>query len=104
VNRHQRTDKGFGEAAGPDATDRAEEHFDSAGYHVERRPSEWMLPPDSRELQRQLIEGWAQASASIAPGATWIRDWQARRLDHIEGNRSWLMVGHADLAAWLPNR
>jgi len=104
VNRHQRTDKGFGAAAGPDATDRAQEHFAGAGYLVRREPSDWVLPPDSRELQCQLIEGWAQASVGVAPAQSpWIRSWKARRLAHVEANHSWIVVGHADLAAWLPN-
>jgi hypothetical protein len=104
VNRHQRTDKGFGEAAGPGAIDRAQEHFAGAGYLVRREPSDWVLQPSSRELQRQLIEGWAQASAGIAPAKSpWIRSWEARRLAHAEANHSWIVVGHADFGAWLPN-
>jgi hypothetical protein len=102
VNLHQRTDKGFGDAAGPDATDRAGEYFRAAGYEVRREPSDWVLQHGAQELQRQLIEGWAQASASIAPAdSRWIRGWEVRRLTHVRRNRSRLVVGHADLAAWI---
>ena len=59
VNRHQRSDKGFGAALGPSAPASAERAFADAGYAVRRAPSDWMLTPDMSELQRQLIDGWA---------------------------------------------
>ena len=31
-----------------------------------------------------------------------IRDWLGRRLAHVEAGRSRVIVGHEDLAAWLP--
>ena len=52
VNEHQRTDKGFGPALGPDATDRAVHWFRRAGYEAQRAPSDWALTPASGELQR----------------------------------------------------
>ena len=68
MNEHQkRSDKGFGMAAGPDATACAERAFAAVGYHVQCDPSDWILEPDARELQRQLIEGWAAAAREIAP-------------------------------------
>lgn len=104
MNRHQRqNDKGFGPAAGPDAVECAVRCFEEAGYQVRREPSDWVLAPDARDLQRQLIEGWAGAARDIAPGlSSTIRDWLARRLAHIAANRSLVYVGHEDLAAWLP--
>jgi hypothetical protein len=104
MNRHQRNnDKGFGRAAGPDATGCAERSFVAAGYHVRREPSDWVLTPDARELQRLLIEGWAHAGRHIAPERSgMIDDWLRRRLAHLAANRSHITVGHEDLAAWLP--
>lgn len=104
MNRHQKTnDKGFGQAAGPDAVDCAERCFAGAGYRVRREASDWVLPHDARELQRQLIKGWASAAREIAPEhATMIGDWLARRLAHIESSRSRVVVCHEDLGAWLP--
>jgi hypothetical protein len=103
VNRHQRTDKGLGPAAGPTATSRAGELFAAAGYHMEREASDWVLGPESRSLQRPLIDGWAEAAAAVAPDqSAAIDDWRARRLAHVNGGRSQLIVGHKDLAGWLP--
>jgi len=103
VNRHQRTDKGFGRALGPDAADAAERCLTSLGYHVQRESSDWVLSPDSEQLQRQLIEGWAEAAMAIAPErSASIRGWLARRLAHVASRRSQLVVGHQDLAGWIP--
>jgi hypothetical protein len=101
MNRHQRqNDKGFGRAAGPDAAVAAERVFAAVGYRVRRERSDWVLTPDMRDLQRQLIEGWAEAANEIAPEQTaTIEDWLARRLAHVEAGRSHVTVGHEDLAA-----
>jgi len=105
LNRHQRSnDKGFGRAAGPDAVAVAERCFAGEGYHVRREPSDWVLTPDARELQRQLVEGWAEAAREIATEqSSMIDDWLQRRLGHVDGDRSHIVVGHEDLAAWLRN-
>jgi hypothetical protein len=105
VNRHQRTDKGFGPAAGPTAVGRATELFTAAGYHVEREASDWELTPESRDLQRQLFEGWADAAVAMAPDQSGaIADWRARRIAHVDAGRSQLIVGHKDLAGWLEDK
>lgn len=103
VNRHQRTDKGFGPALGPEATEVAAKILGGIGYHVERQRSDWMLGPESSELQRQLIEGWARAAAEIAQSRrAAIESWRIKRLAHLAGQRSRLRVGHEDLAAYFP--
>jgi hypothetical protein len=102
VNRHQRTDKGFGAALGPDAAGLTERCFAGLGYRVRREQSDWELPSDAMGLQRKLIEGWAQAAAATGPAqAASIRGWRDRRLMHVENLQSRLTVGHEDLAAWL---
>jgi hypothetical protein len=104
MNRHQRaSDKGFGRAAGPDAVNAAERSFSDLGYRVQRAPSDWVLPTEARELQRQLVDGWAHAASEIAPEHTpMIRSWWRRRVAHVEAGRSRIIVGHEDLAAWPP--
>jgi hypothetical protein len=105
VNAHQRTDKGFGPALGPDATGCAARSFEALGYHVTRGRSDWVLAPALHELQRQLIDGWAGAAAEVSPGlATNIGAWRARRIAHVDAHRSTITVGHEDLAAWLRSR
>jgi glycosyltransferase involved in cell wall biosynthesis/SAM-dependent methyltransferase len=102
VNTHQRTDKGFGLALGPDAASCAARAFADAGYRIERERSDWVLTPASSELQRQLIDGWASAAAEVAPArAAAIDAWRRRRLAHLAAGRSELVVGHEDLAGWL---
>ncbi len=104
VNAHQRTDKGFGLALGPEATTCAARSVESLGYHVLRGRSDWVLTPALHELQRQLIDGWAGAAAEVSPDlATRIGAWRARRVAHVDAQRSQITVGHEDLAAWLPS-
>lgn len=100
VNRHQRTDKGFGPALGPSAIVAAERCLAAEGYRVGREPSDWQLTPDLRELQRQLICGWAEAATELgAEHARTIAEWRRRRLAFVERGASRLVVGHEDLAA-----
>src|SRR5688500_468183 len=103
-NRHQRTDKGLGgPAAGPDAAGCAVRCFADAGYRVQREPSDWRLGSGEAQLQRQLIEGWAEAATEIQPdAASTIAHWRTRRLQHVDAGRSRLIVGHDDVAACLP--
>ncbi len=101
VNQHQRTDKGIGTAAGPDATPIARQCLEEIGYRVEEERSDWTLLPEAASLQRLLIDGWAEAAAAFDPvRATEIARWKERRLDHLAAGRSSIVVGHRDLAAW----
>ena len=103
VNEHQRHDKGFGPALGPTAGTVAAECFGALGYSVEREASDWHLEPDAGELQRQLIEGWSRAAVQMAPDrSAFVREWTDRRLAHVLDGHSRLVVGHEDLAVWLP--
>lgn len=106
VNRHQRTDKGFGPALGPAAVATAADLFRASGYEVRVASSDWILRRSSVPdlLQDQLIDGWAEASTEIAVerGAI-IEAWRRRRRGHVSSGQSVLTVGHQDLAA-LPVR
>jgi hypothetical protein len=102
VNRHQRTEKSFGRALGPDASARACDILDGLGYDVVRDRSDWVLDRESSELQRQLIEGWAAAATAIAPAdAELIAGWRARRIEHVRAGESSMTVGHDDLGAFI---
>jgi hypothetical protein len=102
LNRHQQQcDKGFGPAAGPEAVACAERAFVAAGYRVRREPSDWHVPAEARELQHQLIQGWADAASEMASTeSTKIARWLARRRAHVDAGRSRIVVCHEDLAAF----
>lgn len=101
VNRHQRTDKGFGPALGPDAAGTLAVRLRKLGYEVMSRPSPWRLRPEQRAMQTALLEDWVSAARQIAPEAEadWA-DWLVRRRRWIERGASRLWVGHEDLFAW----
>lgn len=102
VNRHQRTDKGFGLALGPDATASLATQLRQLGYRVMLRPSPWRLGPEHAALQTALLEGWGEAARQLDPESTsWLDDWSACRHRLIEQGNSRLYVGHWDLLAWL---
>ncbi|MDS4027669.1 MAG: class I SAM-dependent methyltransferase [Candidatus Contendobacter sp.] len=100
VNRHQRTDKGFGPALGPDAAATLAILLRKVGYWVMLRPSPWVLEPKQAEMQRTLLEGCVEAARQIAPAEEdWV-DWLAQRRHWIDRGESRLRVGHWDLFAW----
>jgi SAM-dependent methyltransferase len=100
VNQHQRTDKGFGPALGPDAASAAVTAFETAGFAVHTAESDWVLDGAHAELQRQLLTGWAGAARELAPAdAARIDAWLARRLAHVAAGGSGVRVGHVDLTA-----
>ncbi len=103
VNRHQRSDKGFGPALGPTAAATAGRRCGALGYLVQAAPSDWHLGPDMTGLQRALLAGWRDAAVQIVTGdagaADWIDDWQGVREASIGAGESRLLVGHMDLLA-----
>jgi SAM-dependent methyltransferase len=72
-NRHQRTDKGFGPALGPDAANVIATTFAAAGYRVLQADSPWLLSGEHAALQRELVQGIAQAASEAGAGeaSTW---------------------------------
>jgi SAM-dependent methyltransferase len=100
VNAHQRTDKGFGPALGPAAAAFAIARFEALGYSVARGASDWVLRPDDREMQTEILTGWATAvheMATLSPAD--IAAWLARRRAAIAAGHSSLRVGHVDFFA-----
>ena len=99
VNAHQKTDKGFGPALGPDAAARAIGLLSEAGYTTRQEPTDWKLTADMQMLQRELVTGWAGAASEMAPERSEIvKDWHSRRMAHIDAGRSRIVVGHIDVA------
>ncbi len=101
--RHQRTEKGFGPALGGDAVVRAAQAFAARGYDVYRARSDWLLGPSDAALQRELLQGWAEAAGESEPDARDEVDaWLERRLAHVACGASRLRVGHEDLLVLPP--
>lgn len=99
---HQRTDKGFGPALGPEAPEVLRQLLAPLPGRIVEATSDWRLGPGDRALQQELVIGLAQAAAAMAPAeAAAMAGWQARRLAHLAQGRSFLCIGHCDLA-WLP--
>ena len=100
VNRHQRTDKGFGPALGPSVAQTAIEAFERVGYTVLHGVADWEFGPTDREIQIEVLSGWAGAAREIGdPPLSAVADWLKRRRGLIDAGSSSLRVGHVDLLA-----
>ncbi len=92
---HQRTDKGFGAAAGPQAPQALADGFRRAGYRIEEGDSPWVLGGAHTTLVRDLADGFAGAVAETGEVATaTIASWRAIA-------RTGAVVGHTDTLATL---
>src|SRR5215472_13155793 len=65
VNRHQRRDKGFGPALGPEAALSAVRAFERVGYAVVTGASDWEFAFDDRDIQIEVLTGWASAAGEL---------------------------------------
>ena len=100
-NRHQRTNKGFGPALGPTATQTSMARLMDKGYHVRSHTSDWHLGPSHPMLQQELLKGWTEASVELqSESRSLIGAWAQRRRTRIKAGRSSLIVGHADVLGW----
>jgi hypothetical protein len=100
VNAHQRTDKGFGPALGPGAAQVAVERLERVGYSVTQGVSDWVFAPQDRDIQIEMLTGWAVAAQSIGDiSGLDLAQWLKRRRDLVTAGRSSIRVGHTDLFA-----
>jgi SAM-dependent methyltransferase len=94
---HQRGDKGFGAAAGPDAPDALSDAFNAAGYAVQEGDSAWRLTAGDEALIGELAGGFVAAAGETAQvDAPTVAAWRAV-------SRTGAVVGHADTLA-IPSR
>ncbi len=99
-NAHQKTEKGFGPALGPDAADTAIRLFEEAGYVICHDTSDWVAGPKHPDFQRMLLEGWKNAACEITPSrASDFEAWFVDRCATIERGDLSVMVGHKDFLA-----
>jgi SAM-dependent methyltransferase len=99
-NQHQCSEKGFGPAAGPVATDALAAAFRQHGYAVLRGKSPWVLDGGFSGLRRKLNEGWAEAvrESGLVPRAV-VEEWLR---DRLADDTAVTIVGHEDLLALPP--
>jgi len=101
VNAHQRTNKGFGPALGPSAAGSAIAGFHPLGYSVTSGVSDWIIGPDDRKMQSELLEGWAKAARDMETiSGVEIASWLARRKAVLSNGLSSMRVGHVDFFAF----
>jgi hypothetical protein len=102
-NRHQRKDKGFGPALGPDAAAATKAAFANRGYILETAASDWRLGRNEQRLQAALIDGWLAAALEIEPASSLqLKRWCAAHRTRIDAGESTAVVGHTDLAGIAP--
>ena len=100
VNRHQRRDKGFGPALGPDAAAQCITRFSRVDYHVTQGPSDWVFGPHDRDIQHEVLAGWAAAVVELGdmPDER-VATWLARRREWVATGAATMQVGHVDVFA-----
>lgn len=94
-HHHQHSDKGFGPAAGPDATEAMAEAFRKSGFAVSTGESPWLIDESQRELAEALTKGTAEAvteTGHVDPAT--VADWLEAKRRVVSG-----LVGHQDLWA-----
>ncbi len=101
VNRHQRTDKGFGPALGPAAVSFACARLADLHYQVQTSRSDWVLDGSHAPMQEYLLHGWVQAAVEMCPSQKErCGRWLSTRLGYLQRGRSFMRVGHQDLLGW----
>jgi hypothetical protein len=99
-NRHQRTDKGFGEALGPAAASAAAAMFARVGYAVTTGGADWVLGPGDQKIQLDILAGIAAAAGEIGDiPLTELMSWLTRRRAAVTAGIAGMRVGHVDLFA-----
>lgn len=100
VNAHQLTDKGFGPALGPSAAVAAISRLEPLGYSIVQGSSDWEIGTADREIQIELLNGWANAAGEMQSVAGHeIDSWLTRRKRAVDQRDSMMRVGHVDFFA-----
>ncbi len=97
-NHHQKSDKGFGPALGPDASNVLASIFTNMDYRVDLAQSDWLMDETAIELHRLFVDGLASAVAEtgmLAQGK--VNEWRGFRVAQAETSKC--RVGHCDVLA-----
>ena len=95
---HQRTDKGFGPALGPDAASHLAARLEAAGHRVITATSDWRLGPADQALLDAMLNGVIVAAGAMEDDRR-LAGWAAQRRLHLARGELGLIVGHVDLLA-----
>ncbi len=96
-NAHQRSDKGFGPALGPDGIGQLEALLRRRSMMVQTAASDWRLGPEDGPLVRALVDGIAAAVLETGQvTAADIAGWHAFR----RAAAGTAVIGHRDLFAY----
>lgn len=98
-NRHQRGDKGFGPALGPEAAARAMALFEARGYRIVRGSSDWQVAPRNRAFLEEFLGGWVRLGEELNLPAERLEAWWRDRRRQIRSADLSVTVGHVDFAA-----
>jgi hypothetical protein len=100
VNAHQHTDKGFGPALGPSAPAAAISRFETLSYSILQGNSDWVIGTTDRDIQIELLNGWAGAASEMRSlSGREIKSWLTRRRRAVDERGSTIRVGHVDFFA-----
>ncbi|SON57614.1 hypothetical protein HDIA_4073 [Hartmannibacter diazotrophicus] len=94
-NQHQRSDKGFGPALGPDATLFLRTCLELKGYKVETARSDWRLDGRLADLCEELVKGIAGAAVEAGFEEREAVNWLDFRMTAIPTGE--IVIGHLDL-------
>ena len=95
---HQRTDKGFGPALGPDAAAHLAERLAAAGCAVSLEAADWRLGPADGAVLRATLTGIVDAARAVADDPC-LERWATLRGQQLARGALGLTVGHLDLLA-----
>lgn len=95
---HQRTDKGFGPALGPDAAAHLAGRLETQGHGVTTATSDWQLGPADRPLLEAMLHGIIGAAGAIDQDRR-LAQWAGIRRSQLDRGELGLTVGHVDLLA-----
>ena len=101
--QHQRTDKGFGPALGPDAAGHLAGRLEAIGHQVTTAASDWRLGPADQPLLEAMLDGVIAAAAEIEQDHR-LDAWADQRRRQLAQDELRLTVGHVDLLALPPGR
>ena len=74
--------------------------FEHVGYAVVHGVADWVFAPKDREIQLEMLAGWAAAAREIGGVApTDVIAWLTRRRGFVTAGRSTIRVGHVDFFA-----